>query len=85
MTDTDTHTLVEVDTCAGRVRGAWRDIPGSEARSAAFLWAASGAIADVAPETWKRVGRDVASRGGVADARSAVDGARGAAPTWVCR
>jgi len=37
MTDTDTLTLVEVDTRVGRVRGAWRDIPGSEARSAAFL------------------------------------------------
>ena len=37
MKDTDTPTLVEVDTRAGRVRGAWREIPGSEARSAAFL------------------------------------------------
>lgn len=37
MTDTDTQTLVEVDTRAGRVRGAWRDIPGSDTRSAAFL------------------------------------------------
>ena len=37
MTDTDTPALVEVDARAGRVRGAWRDIPGSEARSAAFV------------------------------------------------
>ena len=37
MTDTETQTLVEVDTRAGRVRGAWRDIAGSETRSAAFL------------------------------------------------
>ncbi|MDQ2688828.1 MAG: carboxylesterase family protein [Chloroflexota bacterium] len=29
--------LVEVETRAGRVRGAWRSIPGSDARSAAFL------------------------------------------------
>ncbi|MFT4215237.1 MAG: carboxylesterase family protein [Microbacterium sp.] len=32
---TDTHPLV--DTAAGRVRGLWREIPGSPARSAAFL------------------------------------------------
>ena len=32
-----TQSHVEVDTRAGRVRGAWRDLPGSDVRSAAFL------------------------------------------------
>ncbi|GAA1507072.1 para-nitrobenzyl esterase [Agromyces terreus] len=34
---TDTGTLVEVDTVAGRVRGAWRGEPGGPGASAAFL------------------------------------------------
>ncbi|WP_394554856.1 carboxylesterase/lipase family protein [Agromyces sp. MMS24-JH15] len=37
MTQTESRTYIEVDTGAGRVRGAWRDLPGSSARSAAFL------------------------------------------------
>ena len=36
-TTTRTDDLVEVSTAAGRVRGRWRDIPDSAARSAAFL------------------------------------------------
>ena len=37
MTQTSTGTLVEVDTAAGRVRGAWRGEPGAPDASAAFL------------------------------------------------
>lgn len=37
MTRTGTQGHIEVGTRSGRVRGAWRDIPGSELRSAAFL------------------------------------------------
>lgn len=37
MTDTTLDTHVEVDTAAGRVRGAWRPTVGSDVRSAAFL------------------------------------------------
>ncbi|MGI9824612.1 carboxylesterase/lipase family protein [Agromyces sp. Marseille-Q5079] len=37
MTQTTTGTLVEVDTAAGRVRGAWRGEPGTPEASAAFL------------------------------------------------
>ena len=37
MTQTRTGTLVEVDTVAGRVRGAWRGEPGAASASAAFL------------------------------------------------
>ncbi|MBN9182557.1 MAG: carboxylesterase family protein, partial [Microbacterium sp.] len=35
--DEDETRYVEVDTRAGRVRGAWRPVPGSDVRSAAFL------------------------------------------------
>ncbi|KQM82198.1 carboxylesterase/lipase family protein [Agromyces sp. Leaf222] len=37
MTQTSTGTFVEVDTVAGRVRGAWRGEPGTPGASAAFL------------------------------------------------
>jgi para-nitrobenzyl esterase len=37
MTHTSTSTFVEVDTVAGRVRGAWRGEPGETSASAAFL------------------------------------------------
>lgn len=37
MTKTSTGTFVEVDTAAGRVRGAWRGVPGEASASAAFL------------------------------------------------
>ena len=37
MTQTSTGTFVEVDTAAGRVRGAWRGEPGAPEASAAFL------------------------------------------------
>ncbi|HEY9365763.1 MAG TPA: carboxylesterase family protein [Agromyces sp.] len=37
MTQTSTGTFVEVDTTAGRVRGAWRGEPGGASASAAFL------------------------------------------------
>ncbi|KRE31305.1 carboxylesterase/lipase family protein [Agromyces sp. Soil535] len=37
MTQTSTGTLVEADTTAGRVRGAWRGEPGTAGASAAFL------------------------------------------------
>lgn len=37
MTPTGTGALVEVDTVAGRVRGAWRGEPGGPGASAAFL------------------------------------------------
>ncbi len=37
MTQTSTGTIVEVDTTAGRVRGAWRGEPGAASASAAFL------------------------------------------------
>ena len=37
MTQTSTGTFVEVDTTAGRVRGAWRGEPGEASASAAFL------------------------------------------------
>ncbi|MET4156459.1 carboxylesterase family protein [Agromyces sp. PvR057] len=37
MTQTSTGTFVEVDTAAGRVRGAWRGEPGTPEASAAFL------------------------------------------------
>lgn len=37
MTQTGTDTFVDVDTTAGRVRGAWRGEPGEASASAAFL------------------------------------------------
>jgi para-nitrobenzyl esterase len=37
MTETHTDEFVEVETAQGRVRGAWRPIPGAGGRSAAFL------------------------------------------------
>ena len=37
MSETTTTTFVEVQTLAGRVRGAWRGEPGSAEASAAFL------------------------------------------------
>jgi para-nitrobenzyl esterase len=59
----DTATTVEVDARDGRVRGRWRDIPGSRVRSAAFLGIpfARAPIGDlrfaapVPPEPWEGV------------------------------